>query len=61
MKLRISQKAVCRSLLAVYENKAPLTEVEAEQVRIALENSGVRNATTRLIAGYARLILKQVA
>lgn len=58
--LRISGQAVGRMLLKRFEDVKPLTKEEAERVQLALENSGVPDATTRLTAGFSRILLKQV-
>ena len=58
-KLRVSPKATARILLNQFKADK-LTKSEAERISYALENCGVKDATTRLVAGYARLLLTEV-
>jgi hypothetical protein len=60
MKMRISPQAVARTILSNFETVKPLTKEEAEQVQLALNNSGVTDATTRLTAGFSRAVLKMI-
>ena len=60
-RLRISPQAIARTLLSNLDNQKPLTKSEAVMIQLALEKSGVKDANSRLVAGFARLILKQVA
>jgi hypothetical protein len=60
MTRRISAHAVARTLLGNFEKHRPLTKSEAERIRLALRLSGVDDATNRLTAGFARLILREV-
>jgi hypothetical protein len=60
MTRRLNAKAVARNLLVNYEGHKPLTKCEADRVRLALRLSGVDDATNRLTAGFARLILREV-
>ena len=59
-KLRLSSRGVARTLLHTFEDYRPLTKKEAEQVRLALENSGVPEAATRLNATWSKILLKAV-
>lgn len=59
-RLRIAPQAVARSLLDNYGKQKPLSKEEAERIQLALENSGVDEATTRLTAGFAKLLLAQL-
>ena len=58
--LRLSARAVARSILANLSTVEPLTKEEAERIQLALDNSGVQDATTRLNAGFTRIVLKRV-
>jgi hypothetical protein len=60
MTRRLNAKAVARNLLLNYEGHKPLTQLEADRVRLALRLSGVKDANSRLGAGFCRLILKEV-
>ena len=61
MKIRLSARAVARTLLTTFETYKPLSSEEAEQVRIALEKSGVPEAATRLNATWSKILLRTVA
>ena len=58
--MKLSARAVARTLLTTFETHKPLTTQEAEQVRLALEESGVTDAATRLNATWSQILLKQV-
>lgn len=60
MLMRISTKAVARTLLGNFAKHRPLNKDEAKRINIALERSGVENAATRLNAGWARLLLERI-
>jgi len=60
MNMRISAQAVARTILSNFEQVKPLTKEEAERVQFALEKCGVEDATSRFVAGFSKLILKQV-
>ena len=60
MKRRINPQAVARTLLSNFDKQKPLTIEEAERIQFALQKSGVPDATNRLSAGFARLILNQI-
>jgi hypothetical protein len=60
MKRTLSARAVARTLLATFEPHKPLSEKEAERVRVALERSGVPEAATRLNATWSKIILRSV-
>ena len=59
-RLRISAHATARTLLNVFDRQTPLTNTEAAIIHNALQNSGVRDAETRLNAGWGKLLLTQV-
>ena len=61
-KRRLSAKGVARTLLHTFEDHKPLSASEAERVSYALESvsNDVPDALERLVASYARLLLKQV-
>lgn len=59
-RLRLSAQAVARTLVRNFEPYKPLTKAEAAKVQLALENSGVDQASSRLAAGFARLVLTQI-
>ena len=60
MEMRISAQAVARTILRGFEQVEPLSPEEARRVQFALENSGVQDATTRFVAAFSKVILKQV-
>jgi len=60
MNKRINPASVARTLLSNLDKHQPLNKREAERVRVALENCGVPEATTRLQAGLTRIVLKTV-
>ena len=59
-RFRVSAQAVARTILRNYEPVKPLDKQEAEQVFLALENSGVQDAATRLNATWSRILLKAI-
>lgn len=52
--LRVAPKAVCRQLLNTLETHKPLTRGEEARILLALENSGVQDATNRMLASLSR-------
>ena len=60
MKMRISPQAVARTILSNFETVKPLTKEEAERVQLALDKSGVPQATVRYNAGFSRALLKMI-
>ena len=60
-RLTIHPKAKARQLLTRLEDYKKLSATEAAMLSDALKNSGVPDAANRLNAGWARILLKQVA
>ncbi len=60
MKNRIDKAGIARLHLVRLRGIKELDRDEARRIDIALRNSGVEDATTRLNAGFSRLILKTI-
>jgi len=60
-RLRISPQAIARTLLSKLDNHKPLTKAEAAKIQLALDNTGIDDAATRLNAGWSRVLLKRIA
>jgi len=60
MAKRLNTSAAARQLLTRYENHKRLSKAEAARIALALKNSGVQNANSRLAAGFARLVLGEI-
>jgi len=60
MKNRIAHAAVARTHLAKLRGIKKLDKDEARRIDIALKRSGVEDATSRLAAGFNRLVLKTI-
>ena len=60
-RLTLHPKAIARQLLIRLEDHKKLSANEAAMISDALEKSGVPDAANRLNAGWARILLKQVA
>ncbi len=60
-KLNLNTAASARILQGTFAKIPALNKQEAERINIALKNSGVEDAVTRLNAGFALILLEQVA
>jgi len=60
MKKNIDKAGIARLHLVRLRGIKKLDPDEARRIDIALQNSGVEDATTRLTAGFNRLILKTI-
>ena len=59
-KHRLSSSAKAREMLQAFEDYKPLSKREAGSLQYAVERSQVPDGLTRLVAGYARLLLTEV-
>jgi len=56
----LSTTAKARKLLSTYAGVKPLSKAESARIALALKNSGVKQATTRIAATFSKLVLKEV-
>ena len=57
---RVSPRAVCRTILTTLDEYKPLTAREEGQLIYAIENSGVENGVSRMLASLTKNTLKEL-
>ena len=60
MMMKVAPAAVCRQLLTHLETHKPLTKGEEARILLALKNSGVPDASERVLATLSRNTVQEI-